>query len=109
MDDYLSYVEALYIDEIRHMLYVEGIKWKAYPNPMKHDSFFIAEDKEIEPYPDVKDLQGNLSYPATPKTEHCLGYGLRKILADKIVNYLNLPMMIIDSYGENFKVFPIIK
>ena len=36
------------------------MRLKVYPNPMRDDGVFVAEDRPIEPYPDSSD------YPAVP-------------------------------------------
>lgn len=47
--------------------------WRAYPNPMRSDGLFVAQDKPIEPYEGTKDIYGNPQYPAVPRDAWGLG------------------------------------
>ncbi len=44
-----------------------NFKLKCYPNPMREDGVFVAEDKPIEPDPVARTLDGPY-VPPTPKT-----------------------------------------
>ncbi len=47
--------------------------WRTFPNPMRSDGVFVAQDRPIEPYPgNPRDLDGNPHLPAVPKG-WCLG------------------------------------
>lgn len=45
---------------------LSSVRLKVFPNPMRHDGVFVAEDQIIKPYPDVKGPKGELIYPAVP-------------------------------------------
>jgi hypothetical protein len=81
-------LENLLLSELFNRLYVPGIKWATYINPMRSDGVFIAEDKPIEPYPDIK-IRGEPYYPAIPKTVHSLGFQLSIDIANRLVALLN--------------------
>lgn len=63
-----------------------GFRLKVYPNPMRDDGVFVAEDKPIEPYPPPNDH----SYPAIPKTDYALDMQLPHEFAKEIVRRWNL-------------------
>ncbi len=89
LEDYYKEVEHIAINEICHRVYEPGVKWKMYPNPMRDDDcWFLAEDKEINAY--SRDLDGRPLYAATPDTPHKLGFGVSRMLGEKIINELNI-------------------
>lgn len=65
-----------------------GVRWRIYPNPWRDDCVFLAEDKPIEP--DGVGLDGPL-YPATPKTDHRIPFGVDPYEARLLVTWLNMP------------------
>lgn len=84
-------LEKLLLNELGAKLYVPGVKWKTYINPMRDDGVFIAEDKPIEPCAGMT-VRGEPYYPPLPKTAHSLGYQLPHELANKLVEILNKDM-----------------
>lgn len=56
---------------------------------MRNDGVFVAEDKEIKPYPGVKSLDGEPLYPIAPETEHSIHCGLPREIAAALVQALN--------------------
>ena len=80
---YLDFIERMLIEEIGFKHYREGIKWQIYPNPMRDDVVFIAEEKEIEPYP------GTQKYPAVPNTPHVIHHGVPPRIAVKLLHFMN--------------------
>lgn len=69
--------------------YSPGVKWRTYPNPMRGDGVFVAEDKPVEPYPGVRRLDGSSIYPATPQTRHAIPFQLPHAEAEELVRMLN--------------------
>jgi hypothetical protein len=61
-----------------------------YVNRMRADSVFIAEEKEIEPYSGITNIDGSLCYPSIPKTRYCLPMGVSPDFAREIVRRWNL-------------------
>jgi hypothetical protein len=61
--------------------------FRLYPNPMRSDGVFIGEDKEIQPYPGVRSINGPL-YPATPQGAKTYPTGLPHDVADKVLEAL---------------------
>ena len=47
-------------------------KLAIYPNPMRSDGVFVSEEKEIEPYAEIRGLQGQLLFPAVPSTPYAI-------------------------------------
>ena len=66
-----------------------GVRWKKYPNPMRADGVFIAEDKAIEPYPGVTDMNGYPLFPVIPKTENTIPFQISLEDADEVLAALN--------------------
>lgn len=64
-----------------------NIHWRTFPNPMRSESLFVAEDLPIEPYESVS-LDGPL-YPATPQKGHSIPFALPKLVAHALVAMLN--------------------
>ncbi len=62
---------------------------KVYPNPMRDDGVFVAEDKEIAPYPGVSRVDGKPCYPAIPCTKYSLGSQLEPEFAKELVQRWN--------------------
>lgn len=63
---------------------------KVYPNPMRDDGVFVAEDKEITPYPGVARCDGKPCYPAVPTTRYSLGHQLDPEFGAELVRRWNL-------------------
>ena len=70
-----------------------GIKWKIYPNPMREDGVFVAEDKPLEPYKEVRGFDGSREgyaiFPAIPNTKHSIGFQLPHSDAEELAELLN--------------------
>jgi hypothetical protein len=66
-----------------------NFKLAAYRNPMRTDGLFVAEMKEIEPYPGIKGLAGETLYPATPDTPWKIGSQLPIPFASEIIRRWN--------------------
>ena len=64
-------------------------KLAVYPNPMRSDGVFVAEDKEIEPYEGISGWNGESLYPATPSTPYGIGSQLPKDFACELVRRWN--------------------
>lgn len=62
---------------------------KVFPNPMRDDGVFVAEDKEIAPYPGISRMDGKPCYPTVPKTRYMLGYQLERGFAEELVKRWN--------------------
>ena len=62
---------------------------KVFPNPMRNDGVFVAEDKEIAPYPGISNMDGKPCYPAIPRTRYQLGYQLERGFAEELVKRWN--------------------
>ena len=60
-----------------------------YPNPMRDDGVFVAEEKEIKPYDGAKGLNGEPLFPATPATPYVIRSQLPKDFASEIVRRWN--------------------
>jgi hypothetical protein len=65
-----------------------SFKLKIYPNPMRDDGVFVAEDKEIEPYP-LPGAEGRPHYPAIPNTPYRFGQQLPRDFAEELVRRWN--------------------
>lgn len=76
-------------EEIFEYLKDKGGPWKTYPNPMRDDGLFVAEDKELLPYESVMGAWGKPLYPATPRKAFTLGYQLPHKMAEDLVQRLN--------------------
>jgi len=57
-------------------------KLKVFANPMKDGSFFVAEDRPVEPKDGI--------YPATPKGAYCFPFQLGRSLAEELVARWNV-------------------
>lgn len=66
-----------------------NFKLACYVNPMRLDGLFVAEDKEIEPFKDIKGLDGSLRYPTTPMTRWLIPGQLEPMFAEEIVRRWN--------------------
>ena len=62
---------------------------KVYPNPMRDDGVFVAEDREIAPYPGISNVDGTLCYPSTPNTQYRMGRQLPRDFAEELVRRWN--------------------
>lgn len=61
----------------------------AYVNKQRSDMLFVAEEKEIEPYPGITDVDGSPCYPSTPRTQYCCPMGMEPNFAREIVRRWN--------------------
>ena len=77
------------VERLVEQFYSPGVKWRTYPNPMRSDGVFVAEDKPIEPYPGVSRIGGSPIYPATPQTQHAIPFQLPHDQAAELVRMLN--------------------
>lgn len=64
-------------------------KLAVYPNRMRDGYAFIAEPKEIKPYPGVKTAEGNPVYPRMPDGPNCLPMNIPRNFAEEIVRRWN--------------------
>lgn len=60
-----------------------------YPNPVRGDGVFIAEQKPIEPYQGISNLDGSKVYSALPNTEFRISHQLPYEFAWEIVRRWN--------------------
>lgn len=67
---------------------VFDFKLAVYPNPMRNDGMFVAELKNIQPYPGYPDEDRH--YPATPETPWKIGCQITPLFAFEIVRRWNL-------------------
>ena len=79
-------------EESKH---TDALKFRlaCYVNKMRSDMLFIAEEKEIEPYKGIRNIDGGLCYPSVPNTKYCLPVGVAPEFAREIVKRWN-------SYGK---------
>ena len=61
----------------------------AYVNKQRSDMLFVAEEKEIEPYQGIINVDGSLCYPSTPRTKYCCPMGMEPNFAREIVRRWN--------------------
>lgn len=66
-----------------------GIRWRTYINPMRDDGLFVAEDKPLEPYPEITNMDGSPVFPAIPNTKYSIGFQLPHKEAKELVRLLN--------------------
>jgi hypothetical protein len=65
-------------------------KLAIFPNPMRDDGVFVAEDKPIEPY-DRGQIPGQPPRrPTIPNTKYSLGMQLERRFAEEIVRRWNV-------------------
>jgi hypothetical protein len=69
-----------------------NFRLKIYPNRMRDDGVFVAEDREIEPYEGIKDVQGRLCYPSIPQGGYALSRQLPHAFAQELVKRWNTGM-----------------
>lgn len=67
-----------------------GMRLAIFPNRMRNDGCYVAEDKPIEAYPGVRRMDGSPAYPSTPKTAFCIPNQLPWAFAAEIVRRWNL-------------------
>lgn len=60
-----------------------------YPNPMRTDGVFVAEDKPVEPYKGIHNLDGSPCYPTIPQTPYMLGRQMEPAFARELVRRWN--------------------
>lgn len=72
------------LQEIFDELKQHGGKWRTYPNPMRSDGVFVAQDKPAKPYPGYTDR-----FPAVPDEAAALHYQLPHDQAEELVRRLN--------------------
>lgn len=81
-------------EEIINLLFEQhkapGVKWRAFANPMRRGSYFVAEDIPIKPYDGVCGLGFTPIYPTVPATRHCVEGSMPREVADALVERLNL-------------------
>jgi len=61
--------------------------FRSYPNPMRSDGVFIGQERQIQPYPNVRGLDGHL-YPATPQGAKTYPMQLPHDVAEKVLEAL---------------------
>ena len=66
-----------------------NFKLAVYPNRMRTDSVFVAEDRPIEPYANHHNLDGGLCYPSVPQKGYVIGSGLPHAFAYELVRRWN--------------------
>lgn len=64
-----------------------NLRLKVFPNPMRSDGVFVAEDKPIEPYEGARGINGPL-YPAVPDGRR-INAGVELDFAERIVCCVN--------------------
>lgn len=64
-------------------------KLAIYPNRMRDDGVFVAEEKEIEPYPGILNSVGKPCYPSVPNTPWSIGSQLPHAFAAELVRRWN--------------------
>jgi hypothetical protein len=70
-----------------------SFKLAVYQNPMRDDGVFVAEDRPIEPYKDIRGSDGGLCYPSIPQHGISIGSQLPHAFAFELVRRWN-------AYGE---------
>jgi hypothetical protein len=60
------------------------IKLRKFENPMRDDGVFVAEDKDIDPYPGISALDGSQIFPAVPRGL-VFGHQMPHALADRVI------------------------
>ena len=76
-------------DEVFEWLKEREGPWKVYPNPMRDDGVFIAQDKPRVPYEGVTGLDESHRYPAVPQDAYGLGFQIPRDIAENVVRRLN--------------------
>ena len=67
-----------------------SFKLAVYPNRMRSDGVFVAEDRPIEPYEGARDMAGNLCYPSTPQHGYKIGSQIPHAFAYELVRRWNI-------------------
>jgi hypothetical protein len=62
---------------------------KIYPNPMRDDGVFVAEDRPITEYAGAYDGNGNAWFPAVPQNGFCIMNQLSREVAEELVRRWN--------------------
>ena len=77
------------LEQIVLRLQPHGGPWKIFPNPMRADGVFVAQDIPCFPYPGVKGANGLALYPAIPQNAKSVGYQLPHVQAKQLLAMLN--------------------
>lgn len=76
-------------DEIFDLLKSKDAPWRIYPNPMRNDGVFLAQDRPLKPYPGIFDGDGRPVYPPTPLDAYAYERQLPIDMAERLVKRLN--------------------
>lgn len=66
-----------------------SFRLKVYPNSIRTDGVFVAEDREVAPYPGISDMDGKPIYPAIPQSGRRLGVQLDHAFGEELVRRWN--------------------
>jgi hypothetical protein len=78
------------IDEAREIPQGMGFRLAIFPNRMRDDGVFVAQDLPIEPYEGVRSLGGNKCFPSVPQQGVRIGSQLPHAFAHELVRRWNL-------------------
>jgi hypothetical protein len=77
------------IDEKRGIAETFDFRLAVFPNRMRDDGVFVAQDLPIEPYSGVKTFDGRECYPSIPQRGVRIGHQLPCAFAHEIVRRWN--------------------
>jgi hypothetical protein len=67
----------------------DQVKLKIFPNPMRDDGVFVAEDRPIEPYSGVHGANGEVLFQAVPQGRIRIMNQLPRDFAEELVRRWN--------------------
>lgn len=77
------------IEDKREVTLDMNFKLAIFPNPMRDDGVFVAQDLPIEPYKGCYTLDGKPSYPTLPQRGYSIGHQLPHGFAAELVRRWN--------------------
>ena len=85
IDDFSNYVLTELRSPPREPDQLSAISLRCYLNPWRDDGVFVAENKEIKPYPGARNVDGSSVYPSMPDTPFRFPHQLPHDFARRLV------------------------